>query len=709
MVHGNSDCPGPGFWVFDKGAGGYRPVQFRDIVVLMRAPGSSANTYLEEFRQAGIPAYADLGSGYFAATEVEVMMSLLKVIDNPRQDIPLAAVLRSPVAGLTGEELAAVRLAVVQGDFYDALRLTADGGFQPATDGTSPDSAGDAGRHSADDGSPETAGDASRQTADDVLRRKVRAFLTKLDEWRTMARQGPLSELIWRLYNDTGYYAYVGGMPGGTQRQANLRALYDRARQYEATTFRGLFRFLRFIEKFRESGHDLGAARVLGENEDVVRVMSIHKSKGLEFPVVIVAGLGKQFNIMDLREQALLHKELGIGLPVVDTELRLTYPSIAREAIKRRLHFELLAEEMRILYVALTRAREKLVLVGSVKDLTRAAARWCGQVAKPGWPLPDMDLVAAKTFLDWLGPAVARHPDGKPLRQLAMTADEPVQPMAGDGSRWQVFTWNPGDCTQVAGETPADPVGLLELVRQLLPAEAGAGLADTVDRYLSWQYPYLNIVGKSAKAAVTEIKRRFAGEDMESGEVGYLKNLTARPRFLQETTGLTVTEKGSALHLVMQHLDLAGDLTAEGIRSQIEHMRAMELLTAEQAVAIDTAAIAGFFAGEMGRRILDAGEVRRELPFTMALPAGQIYSDIPVGADEKVLVQGVIDCLLDEGDGLVIIDYKTDRVIPASLPEMVAGYRGQLNIYASAVETILNRPVKEKYLYLFATGESIRV
>jgi ATP-dependent helicase/nuclease subunit A len=682
LVHGTTDNPGPEACVFDKGVGGYRPVQYGDIVVLMRAPGSAANIYLEEFRQAGIPAYADVGSGYFAATEVEVMMALLKVVDNPRQDIPLAAVLRSPVVGLTGEELAAIRLAV-SGDFYDALRYKAENPLQ--------------------------------ETGSEPLQQKISAFLTRLDQWRTLARQGSLADLIWRLYNDTGYYAYVGCMPGGAQRQANLRALYDRARQYEATTFRGLFRFLRFVEKFRESGHDLGAARALGENEDVVRVMSIHKSKGLEFPVVIVAGLGKQFNVSDLREPALLHKELGIGLPVVDTELRLTYPSIAWEAIKRRLHFEMLAEEMRILYVALTRAREKLILVGSVRDLTKSAVRWCEHVSYPGWQLPDAELVTGRTFLDWLGPVVARHPDGLPLRRLAMTADEPGMPIAADPSRWQVFFWNPADCIPVMEEAPADPAEAMARVRELTPVEAGAGCVETVDRYLSWQYPYMNIVGKPAKAAVTEVKRRFAGEDDDGPEgAARVKALTARPRFLQGTTGLTAAERGSAMHLVMQHLDLAGDLTTEGIKTQLAGMLARELLTAEQAAAIDTAAIAGFFAGAVGRRVLQAAAfkasaVKRELPFTMAVPAGQIYPDIPADNGDKVLVQGVIDCLIEEGDGLVLIDYKTDRVTPETIAALTAGYRGQMNLYARAVETVLNRPVRERYLYFFAAGEVIPV
>lgn len=698
MVHGSPARPGPEFCVFAKGVGGYRPVQYRDIVVLMRAPGNAANIYLEEFRQAGIPAYADLGSGYFAAVEVEVMMALLKVIDNPRQDISLAAVLRSPVVGLSEEELAVARLAAARGEFYDALRQIA----KDDTEGLW-------------EGGPNQG----------ILRRKINAFLTRLDRWRTMARQGSLSDLIWRLYNDTGYYAYVGGMPGGAQRQANLRALYDRARQYEATTFRGLFRFLRFIEKFRASGHDLGAARALGENEDVVRVMSIHKSKGLEFPVVIVAGLGKQFNTRDLKEQALLHKELGIGLPVVDTELRLSYPSIAQEAIRRQLYFELLAEEMRILYVALTRAREKLILVGSVRDPVKSADRWCQQVDRPGWPLPDAELVAARNFLDWLGPAVVRHNDGRPLRRLAIMEDEPVAPTAADPSSWQILTWGPADFLPVARNTPEDPVELFALVQNLEPVDIGAGMRETVDKYLSWQYPYINIVGKPAKAAVTELKRRFAGLEAEGTTpdvagvpyppggpvtpVARNKSLTARPRFMQESTGLTATEKGSAIHLVMQHLDLAGDLTPEGIKYQIHRLGDLELLTNEQAAAVDITAIAGFFSGAVGRRVLQAAAVKRELPFTMALPAEEIYPDIPEGAGEKVLVQGVIDCLVDEGDGLVLIDYKTDRVMTDSLPGLMDAYRGQLNIYARAVEAVFNRPVKEKYLYLFAKGESVQV
>ncbi|MFZ5641315.1 MAG: PD-(D/E)XK nuclease family protein, partial [Bacillota bacterium] len=305
--------------------------------------------------------------------------------------------------------------------------------------------------------------------------------------------------------------------------------------------------------------------------------------------------------------------------------------------------------------------------------------------------------------------------DGLPLRRLAMSENEPDMPMAADPSRWQVFAWNPADCMPVMEEAPADPSELMARVRELAPVEAGAGCAETVDRYLSWLYPYMNIVGKPAKAAVTEVKRRFAGED-DGGPEGAarVKALTARPRFLQETTGLTAAEKGSAMHLVMQHLDLAGDLTAEGIKNQLAGMLARELLTAEQAAVIDTAAIAGFFACAVGRRVLKAAAfkdaaVKRELPFTMAVPAGQIYPDIPADTGDKVLVQGVIDCLIDEEDGLVLIDYKTDRVTPETIAGLTAGYRGQMNLYARAVEMVLNRPVRERYLYLFATGDVIPV
>lgn len=674
MVSGRPGKGQPEFYVFDKNCG-YRPVQYRDIVILLRATRNNANTFMQAFRERGIPAYADLSSGYFAATEVETVLSLLKVIDNPRQDIPLAALLRSPIVGLNAAELAAVRLHTRSADFYEAVRLSALAG----------------------------------ETSTDL---KLARLLNNLEKWRTMARQESLADLIWHLYKETGYYAYVGGMPGGSQRQANLRALYDRAGQYEATNFRGLFRFLRFVEKFQDTGFDLGAARAIGENEDVVRIVSIHKSKGLEFPVVFVAGLGKQFNTMDLKQKAVLHKELGLGLPVVDLELRYAYPTIAHAAITKKMHLELLAEEMRILYVALTRAREKLVLVGSVRDLVKSAGRWCENLECSGWELPDTVLAGAKSYLDWLGPAIARHPGGQELRSLAGCETQPAAVIQNDPSAWLVSVRPDLEQGLSEPEINVNQAHLLDQVRRGEPVPAEDNFLELLDRRLNWQYAYHSMVGKPAKATVTELKRRFADLDSEETDSApahssHLAPGSLRPHFLRRASGLSAAERGSVMHLFMQHLDFAGDLTLAGLKNLVSQMVQKELLALEQGAFVDLNGVTVFLASPLGRRVLQASEVRRELPFTMALPAWQVYSDIPDDFTETIIVQGVIDCLIDEGDGLVLIDYKTDAVAETDAQQAVSRYAGQLNLYTRAVETILQKPVKEKYLYFFSLGRAI--
>ncbi len=670
MVTSGEDGTGPEFSIYDTRLNDYRPVQFRDIVVLLRTTRNTANIFMEEFRRLGIPSYADLNTGYFEAIEVDAILSLLKVLDNPRQDIPLAALLRSPIVGLNAEELANVRLRDKDGDFYDAVRKSAE-------------------------------------LQENDIDKKLRWLLDRLEKWRTMARQEPLSDLIWRVYNETGFYAYAGGMPGGTQRQANLRALYDRARQYERTDFKGLFRFLRFLERFKESGTDLGTARALGENENVVRILSVHKSKGLEFPVVIVAGLGRQFNFNDLRQKAVFHKELGLGLPVIDLDLHLTYPSLAHSAIKKQLHLDLLSEELRILYVALTRAREKLVLVGSVHDLEKSAARWCQNIDCQGWSLPDTDLASAKTYLDWICPSLARHPHGMPIRELARAEISPEKAL-DDPSDWVVCVPTVDRSLVEAHKSTEDNEQLLESVRHFRPVEVGGMYTELIDKLLNWQYPFTNMVGKPAKISVTELKRRFHDETVDEESFSpYSAFVAKRPRFLQPSTGLTAAEKGTTMHLVMQNIKLDGDLTEEGITGQLTEMVESELLTKEQFQSVDVRAIAGFFSSPLGIKVLNSENVKREVPFTLAISAGEIFKDLGSGTEDKILVQGVIDCIIDEGDGFVIIDYKTDTIGTETAEEILNRYRGQLDLYSTAVEKIFQKPVKERYLYLFAAGKEV--
>ncbi|MGB7998725.1 MAG: helicase-exonuclease AddAB subunit AddA, partial [Anaerobacillus sp.] len=368
--------------IYDRKEDRMRPIQYRDMVILLRATASWAPVILEELKQAGVPAYSDLASGYFEATEVAIMMSLLNVIDNPYQDIPLASVLRSPIIGLSEEELALVRINEKHSSYYAALQVYCASETNP-------------------------------------LSEKLSRFITNLNRWREESRQTSLSELIWQLYRETNYYEFVGGMPAGLQRQANLRALYDRARQYEATSFRGLFRFLRFIDRMKERGSDLGTARALGEQEDVVRVMTIHKSKGLEFPVVFLAGAAKQFNMRDMSNQMLMHKEFGLATKFIDPVNRISYPTLPYFTLQKRMKLEMLAEEMRVLYVALTRAKEKLVLIGTVNDWEKELLSWAS-ASGDDWLLSDYERSKGKSYLSWIGPSLLRH------RDLASTLEDKI-------------------------------------------------------------------------------------------------------------------------------------------------------------------------------------------------------------------------------------------------------------------------------------------
>ncbi|WP_308638844.1 helicase-exonuclease AddAB subunit AddA [Paenibacillus silvisoli] len=503
------------FMVYDGKKGRKRPLAWRDIVILLRADKQWAPTIIEELQQHGIPAYAELSSGYFEATEVETMLSLLRVIDNPYQDIPLAGALRSPIVGLDGEELALIRIAAGRVTYFEAVRNAAD-----------------------DPNMPEDT------------QRKLQSFLASLEAWRVEARQGSLADLLWRIYRETGYYDLVGGMTGGLQRQANLRALHDRTRQYEATTLRGLFRFLRFIDRMRESGGDLGTARALGEQEDVVRIMSIHKSKGLEFPVVFAAGLGKQFNKRDLSSPFLMHKQLGFGPRYVDTELRVSYPTLPQLAIKQRLAMETLAEEMRILYVALTRPKEKMFLVGTVGDAEKQLQRWQSALDADGG-LADFRIAGASRFLDWLGPLAMGagisavvvdevalvEGESKELEALRDEASEEADDAglqdtkeqdAVDGAKvvsfrdWRtavvpasLLGMEAAVATQEDTEAAEAFALRMQAVQELVPLPESQEAADEIDRRLSWRYPYAAATMTAAKTSVTEMKRLHAEAGMD--------------------------------------------------------------------------------------------------------------------------------------------------------------------------------------------------
>jgi ATP-dependent helicase/nuclease subunit A len=701
----------PPFPVYDRKTGGTRPASFRDMVILLRATQAWSPVLIEELQLASIPAYADLNTGYFSAVEVGTLLSLLQIIDNPLQDIPLAAVLRSPIVGLTADELAEVRLASRRGPFYDAVEAFRAKGEQADEAGT-------------------------------ALYRKVSAFVDSLESWREEARQGSLAGLIWRLYRETGYFDLVGGMPGGVQRQANLRALYDRARQYEATSFRGLFRFLRFIERMRDSGGDLGTARALGEQEDVVRIMTIHKSKGLEFPVVFVAGLGKSFNRQDLNGSFLLHKQLGFGPRFVDTERRIGYPTLASLAIKRRMNKEMLAEEMRVLYVALTRPKEKLYLVGTVKSLAKELEAWGRSLECRSMTLPDYRLVEAKRLLDWIVPSVLRHSQASLLRDYGAIgggiddsgrmADVPAE-VRSDASQWKISIIAPESLplseAAAASESHTAYYDRWNALKKTEPVDirgSSSSLRNEVQRLLTWNYPHQDAVGLFSKTSVTELKRSreqaelseeapaasiVDGLDVGSraavqAESGFLTRAggpssAKRPRFM-ERRKLNAAERGTAYHAVMQYIPLKPGLARHDVEQTMDEMVLKELLTEEQRSSIDPEVIHAFFASDIGRRLLSAHSVKRELPFSYALIAGEVYAEAQGDTrEDTVLIQGVIDCLFEEEDGWVLLDYKTDSLAGRTVEEVSQRYRLQIELYRRAVEHIWGRPVIGAYLYFF--------
>ncbi|MFJ8244539.1 helicase-exonuclease AddAB subunit AddA [Peribacillus asahii] len=658
--------------IYDPKTKQHRAIQYRDMVILLRSM-PWAPQIMEEFKKQGIPVYANLSTGYFEATEVAIMLSLLKVIDNPQQDIPLASVLRSPIVGLDEEQMAKIR-TFHSGSYYEALAA-----FY-------------------------RQGDVNEQTG---LYEQVAAFYQKLVKWRKLAKQESLSDLIWLLYRETRFYDFVGGMPGGKQRQANLRAFYDRARQYESSSFRGLFRFLRFIERMQERGDDLGAARALGEQEDVVRLMTIHSSKGLEFPVVFIAGLSKQFNMMDLRKSYLLDKEFGFAAKYVNPELRITYPSLPQLAFKKKKQLELIAEEMRVLYVALTRAKEKLYLIASVNNAEKSLNSWWSNASHADWLLKDYTRAGAKSYLDWIGPALIRHQDGQRLMEDHVP-NRLNEEITFHASQWMISIVRGEELMGVDEEEQAED-SWLEQVKQSKKVDSTSEYTRLIEDNLHWSYPQINAATHRSKQSVSELKRRFELADDHSATdliESFSRPITKRPAFMQEKS-LTPAEKGTIVHLVMQHLDVTADITVDYIEQLLTDLIQRELLTEEQRVAVDSHIIIQFFQTEIGQRLKKAAIVRREVPFMMSLPAHIAYPDWDEG-EEEVLVQGVIDCLFEDEQGLVLLDYKTDAItgrfsngFEGAKDILAERYRTQLQLYKRAVEGILHKKVTKCYLFFF--------
>lgn len=647
--------------------GTLEPLSYRHIVVLLRSMAGKADVLIQALQEGGIPSYAEQSGGYFAAVEVQVMLALLRCIDNPEQDLAMAAVLRSPLVGLDETALAGVRLAG-DGTLWQNL---------PAFVASLPDGVDE--------------------------KEDLQQFMAAFDSWRTYSRRHGVAELLQRLYDDTAYVDFVGAMPGGDVRQANLKALYDRARQYEEAGFRGLFRYLQLMDKMKEDGLDLAPAKVVSEKEDVVRIMSIHKSKGLEFPVVFVADMGKAFNRRDTQDQILFHNRLGIGLKQYDPEWRMSYPTLIWSGIAAQLRWEGTAEEERILYVAMTRARDQLILTGHSSHIDRDWQRWTSR----------LNPAQAKSYFDWVMPAA--------LAPFGAKADADY---ARPGAAWQDAVWQ----VRIARAVPAGTVEegaydgepRLEALRR--GDLTGTPVPSWLDEQLSWQYAYPQAVRTAAKFSVSEVKRRY--QELHSDELqdeaalsvpaaaviptapGEDDAFAALPPWLAgEEAAVSGAQRGTALHKALQYITPASDQTTATLRREIDAFVRQGLLSREEAKLVYVPVLAAFCQSDIGRRMAESPELHREYPFTVLLAGGDPLPETETG--EQILIQGVIDCLFREDDAWILVDYKSDRLETADA--FRSRYAVQLTLYKRAVEQITHRPVEETYIYSLHLQQEIRL
>lgn len=709
--------------------GTFRQIEWRDFAILRRSLAGWGTRAVEAMRQAGIPAVVNERDGYFEAQEIQLLLALLSIIDNPEQDLPMAAVLHSGLVGLDANELGALRLSG-EGSLWSLM--------------------------------PAYAKEAQDE--------RLLAFIGHMERWRTLSRRHGVTDLLWDIYESQDYVNYVGAMPNGLVRRANVLALYDRAKGYEASGFRGLFRFLRFVESLRDSNQDMPLANVVSEADNVVRLMTIHKSKGLEFPVIFLSGVQKGFNMMDLRSELLIDKNAGLGLKGYFPDIRVSFPTIPWFYVKDVKEAALKAEEQRILYVALTRARDKLIMTGHFKGFKNAKGKLStlGELIKnaasvEGQQLPTDIITQANTYLEWLIMGFTRHLDGgNPLR-VAIEYEGPtyfdlpdkkcrIKVEIHDGSLY-------GDLDYKADidETTINKVRELQAVNSVeLPQE--------IEDRFNYSYPYSDATRRTAKISVSELKRRFQERELEAGTIDTLnepiitvdtgvkraisdailgqaikldpkssvnveaKNINAaslpiteasdvtvssdelansvfgrKPQALQsEEDVLTGAQWGTLMHEAMQWLPLA-KYTQASLTKELDALVTKGTFTEEERNLLSDTSLYKFFSSDLGKRLINAKRIERELPFSMLFEGKRVYDTLEDG--ENLFLQGIIDTAFEEDGEWVLVDYKTDRV--KSGEDLIKRYKIQMDLYKEALQRLTGMSVKACYIYSFRLHDAI--
>ncbi|OUO17009.1 helicase-exonuclease AddAB subunit AddA [Flavonifractor sp. An4] len=628
------------------GEGGTRPVRPSDIVILLRSPNTVLRHYARALGERDILWEAEGGGDFFGSTEISVALSLLQIVDNPRQDVPLISVLRSPVYGFSADRLAQIRAASPDTDFYAAL--------------------------AADDGEDS------------------KAFLAELDDLRFGSGDMSSHQLLWHIYDRTNLLGIFGAMEEGETRQGNLLALAELARQFEGAGHKGLFRFLTYLTRLRENGNTL-TPPTPGRTGGGVRIMSIHKSKGLEFPVVLLCGLARRLNREDMSRPILFHPKLGVGPKGLDVERGIEYPTLARMAVARQLEREMMAEELRLLYVAMTRAKEKLILsvalTGGGKDLEKLAG-------DAGDPVDPQVLLACQSVGQWVLLHALCRPEAGALRRAA--GQDVAVLDTSFGPAWDIRFVDGTPLAQMPPHRWTAPQ------REQEEEEGGEDLTDL----LRWTYPHGAEVAIPSKLTATQLKGRALDEEAAEEAPRPARSLSfGRPRFAAEEMGLTAAQRGTALHQVLQYIDFEKAETVEGVQAEIARLVEGQYITPQQGEVVDPAPIAAFFQSELGQQLLSSVSLRREFKFSILEPASRYYPH--AGEGEQVLFQGVVDCYYETLEGITVVDFKTDRVTKRTVAERAEHYRPQLEAYSRALAEITGKQVIRRVLWFFALNQSV--
>lgn len=665
-----------GIEVYDKKQG-QREISYRDIAILLRSTSNTAPIYEKELSELNLPVFSDYSSTYLESIEIETIMSLLKIIDNPLQDIPLVTVLRSIIGNFSDDDLIEIRLADRRCSFYEAMLK-------------------------------------SRTIVNEEIKNKITKLLNNLDKWRKEAEYLGLDELIWQIYIDTGYYHFVSLMPNGNVRQANLKILFEKAREFENTNFNGLFHFINFIDRLKGSGGDLSSAKLIGENEDVIRIMSIHKSKGLEFPVVFLCNTGKKFNLKDLNENIIMHQDLGIGPKYINSENKIEYNTLAKEAIKIKAQKEIISEEERVLYVALTRAKEKLIITGISKDIEKSLKEKEELLNTYENEIKSNLVEKYKSYLDWLE-LVYLHKDLEGLVDLSII--------------------NKNDIIKNLKKDETNNKNILKEINKMATEQYSKEKIENLAKELNWTYKYKDNTTLQTKTSVSRLKEadlennsedeRELPRNIKENNLDEINNLKVekqnnqkvseinlfedlkkqnteitldKPKFLKDDK-ITKAQIGTLVHMCVQKLDEDKDYSLEDIKNFISELVVKEIITEKEAAHIDKNLLYKYVKSDIFTALRKSKKVCKEQAFYINIPATEIYNNI--NSEEKILVQGVIDLyFIDENDNLILVDYKTDYVGTGKEQEIINKYSKQLEIYKRALEEATNKKVYKSYLCL---------